>query len=298
MIVTLLTKVDYAGSGYKIAELLRREGVDAQIIAATTGRGNRKYKIKAAKPINAYGKAAVKKRIGASKIIHFKGDFLYNNTWEGFSLAGKKRIYSFAGTYFRRLREKAVCMAVHPVKKYKADYFSAFSPELLYRPYIKLMEFPCLETNYRWEKQDKFTIVHIPSSPERKGSDIVKEAFKMINRNDVRMIYSTRITNLKAMDIKKTASIYIDQMLLPVYGNAAVEAMSMGIPVLNWDEGLYPYDTPVIKPKERTAKGIADALNEWLDWKRLEELSKKTIAYCQLRHCTVGKRWAEIYKTL
>ena len=100
------------------------------------------------------------------------------------------------------------------------------------------------------------------------------------------------------MRLKSNCSLYIDQMLLPVYGNAAVEAMAMGIPVMNWDENYYPYKTPVVKPLDRSPEMVALEIEKWLDWDRLEKLSRETFEYAREVHGGVGKRWVKKYQEL
>lgn len=295
MKITILSKIDFAGSGLKLCKLIQREGVDCEILTVKQGTDNSKWNIETPKKKN---RAYIQRRIRESSIIHFKGDWNYTNTWEGFVLPNVKRVQTFSGSFFRRGREACVSMPLAEVSAYKANFLSAFTPELCYNESIKLMELPCLDFKYQFKKKNKFTVLHIPSTPEKKGSDIVQEAFSLINRKDVELIYCTNIPHNQVMELKKNCSLYVDQMLLPVYGNAAVEAMSFGIPVMNWDEGFYPYATPVVKPKERTARAIAEEIEKYLDWEVLENLSVSTFEYAQKIHGDVGKRWVNIYKKL
>lgn len=295
MKVTILSKIDFAGSGLRLCNLIRREGVDCDILTAKQGIGNPKLAIETPKKKS---KKYIQRRISESDIIHFKGDWNYTTKWAGVTLPNVKKIQTFSGSFFRRGREACVSMPLAEISDYKADFLSAFTPDLCYNESIKLMEIPCLNLDYQFKKKDKFTVLHIPSSPEKKGSDIIEEAFYLLRRRDVEFVSCTNIPHYQVMDMKRNCSLYIDQMLLPVYGNAAVEAMSFGIPVMNWDEGLYPYDTPIIKPKERTAEAIAESIERWLDWDRLRELSEQTFDYCKRIHGDVGKRWKTKYEEI
>lgn len=298
MRITILSKIDYTGSGLRLCESIRREGIDIDIITLEKGKSNSLWGINAGKTVKEYGRLKTQRRILSSDIIHFKGDWCVKDRWEGFRLGNAKRVYTFAGTLFRRNNDKNISKPVAPLNDYVANYKSAFTPELCYTKDIKLMEFPCSNFHYEFKKAEKFRILHIPSSVKVKGSSYIEAALKLINRADVEIIFKTNIPKEEVLELKKNTHIYIDQMLLPVYGNAAVEAMSMGIPVMNWDENLYPYSTPVIKPFDRSPDMIALEIEKYLDWDRLEKLSKETFEYCKNIHGTVGKRWVEIYKSL
>lgn len=291
MIVTVLCQYDYAGMAERLARILRTSGVDAIAIAE---KAHSVYNIELAKSINKLGGVYVKARLRKSNIIHFMTDTLYTTKWGGFDIRGKKRVYTFIGSVFRRGREECVSLARYPVNAYKADYLSAGSPELCYNKNIHLMEAAWDNFDYKYTKRD-FTVSHIPSSPITKGSDIINQGMQMAG---VTAVYVAKVPNNQALEIKGRSSIYIDQMLLPVYGHAAIEAMSMGVPVINWDEGLYPYETPIIKPKTKTAESVSEAIKQNMEWERLEELSVKTFEYVKRVHGGMGKRWIEIYKNL
>jgi hypothetical protein len=148
-----------------------------------------------------------------------------------------------------------------------------------------------------WKRKEKFKVVHIPSDPNKKGTQMIIDAMKLLNRDDVEFVCVQGLSHFESVALKATASLYIDQMLLNVYGNSAIEAMSYGIPVMTWDTGLYG-DIPLISPKEQTAESIAERLNEVLKWHVLEDHSKKTFDYVQQIHGEVGKYWTLKYKEL
>jgi hypothetical protein len=297
MRVTILSRTDYAGSAFRIVDYLK-DKIDIEIITKKKGNGNSRFGILEPKTVDQLGKEYVRNRINTSDIIHFKGDWLIGEAWEGFRLPQAKKIYTFSGSFFRRDREKCVAMPVAKVSDYKADILSAFTPELCYNQHIYLMEFPYNKFDYHFKKGKKFRIMHIPSHSQRKGSDLVMKALTLIKRNDVEFITKTGIKHTEVMDLKKSCHIYIDQLVLPVYGNAGVEALAMGIPILNWDENYYPYKTPVIKPFDKTPEMIALEIEKYLNWERLEKLSLESFDYAKKIHGTVCDRWLTTYKNL
>ena len=291
MVVTVLCQRDYAGMSERLARILRTLGVDAIAIAEKT---QSKFGLTLARDIKTIGKKNVRKRLAKTNIVHFMTDTLYADTWGGFDIRGKKRVYTFIGSGFRRGREKCVSHAWHPVEKYKADFLSAGSPELCYNKDIHLMEAAWDSFEYKY-KEGEFIVSHIPSSATKKGSDIVGKGMAL---SGATIIYNSNITNESALEIKSRSSIYIDQMLLPVYGHAAIEAMSMGVPVINWDEGLYPYETPIIKPVQKTDSAVASAIRNHADSAKLKKLSLESFEYVKRVHGGMGQRWINIYKQL
>ena len=298
MVVTILSLADFAGSARRLAESVSVLGVDIESIGSRKGRTNKKFGIPDSKTIKGTGIEWVRDRIERSDIIHIKGDYIYGDSWHGFNISGKKRIQTFTGSQFRRGRERVVSKATHPISAYKADIFTAFTPELCYNRNINLLEFAYHDFEYRWRRQEKFHIVHVPSNKKTKGTGVILEALSLLNRDDVKVTLLTGVRYQEMLRLKAEASIYIDQMILPVYGNAAVEAMAMGIPTMNWDENCYPYATPIIKPFDRSPQMIALEIEKWLDWGRLEKLSKETFEYAQKVHGGIGQRLLKIYQEL
>ena len=303
--VTVLSKIDFAGSGMRIAESVMYAsggGIDIEPITYLDGVGNEKWGIETGPSVEMLGRKVVEQRLQDSDIIHFKGDWPHNGSFEGIPLPkGKRIVQTFCGSIFRRKKEglpDSVAWEQYPLYMYRGDYLSAFTPEMLYHKKIHLMPFPWFYYDYRFKKGKKFRIMHIPSTPEKKGTDIILKGVKLLNRKDIELVAVKDLAHAQVMELKGSAHIYIDQMVLPVYGNSAVEAMSMGIPVLSWDEGLYPDETPIIKPENKSPEAIAMALDRHLRWDKLNELSQETFKYCQNVHGTMGKKWGEVYKKL
>jgi hypothetical protein len=295
MKVTILSKSDYAGSGLRLCENLRGVGIDVDIIVKRKGKWNARFGIEEPLTINEYKN--LQRRLSESDIVHFKGDWLVGDKWYGYELPAK-RVYTFSGRMFRRGDDNIVCRPSHDVCDYTADFLSTFTPEMCYTKDIHLMEFPYNIFDYRFKRRDKFRILHIPSNPLRKGTSLIIEALSKITMKNVEILTPTNVPYRDMLKLKSEASIYIDQMVLPVYGNAAVEAMAQGIPTMNWDENYYPYPTPIIKPFDRTPPMIALEIERWLDWDMLEKLSRDTFEYVQKVHGGVGSRWLKIYQEL
>ena len=298
VVVTQLCEEDFAGSGFRIVKAVRSADpfdIDIEQIVLQKSA----YDIPCGQTVLQLGLETVEDRISRSDIIHFKGDFAYNGEFHGFKIPERaKKIYTVGGSFFRRGGPEVVSMGDEPLENYRADYLTATTPDLCYTDDWYWAPFPCLEFNYLWKRGDHFRIVHVPSDKNKKNTDLLVEAIKILSRPDVELIMATGVTHQKSKELKRTATIYADQFLLPVYGNSAVEAMSYGVPVLSWTKDMYNEDCPVISPDELTAESLAGKIAEYLDWDKLEEVSKKTFEYVKLYHGRVGNFWANKYKQI
>jgi len=302
MIVTIVSKYDYAGSGKRIVDAVKKSDNSIDIVSFVEheGQGSEVIRLETGQSILNYGEKKFIERLKASDIIHFKGDWYYGNQYKGLELRQKKIIYTFGGSMFRRKTKdyypNEICRGNSSSDLYTANLLSALTPDLCYNERIVLAPHAYNDFDYQFKKSDKIRVMHIPSSPFKKGSDIIYEALSQFD--DIDLVFESNISHARSLELKKSCHLYIDQMIVPVYGNAAIEAMAFGIPVLNWDENLYPFKTPIIKPKTRDMQGVYDAVNKVLDWKILEDLSFKTFEYANNIHGKMGERWVKIYKEL
>lgn len=122
-------------------------------------------------------------------------------------------------------------------------------------------------------------IVHAPSDGAIKGTPAILAALESLRyKYDFELTLVENMPHEEAMKMYRRADLVIDQVLLGWYGGFAVEAMSMGKPVLCYlrpdDFEHVPRDMisdlPVrnIRP-DRIAEDVADALDrraEWPEW--------------------------------
>jgi hypothetical protein len=149
--------------------------------------------------------------------------------------------------------------------------------------------------DYRWRRGRKFVIMHIPSDPIKKGSEIIVNAIKLLNRKDIDFRFHLNVSHYDSVENKQDAHIYIDQMLVPAVANAAYEAMAWGVPVISWTNGTDPL---VVDPMGQTAEDLAKCIEGLLDWNVLEKLSLQTYKSAMARCTTVGNQWVGIYQSL
>ena len=304
--VTILSKWDWAGSGMRIVNAVRRAAngtIDIEAITEFEGQGTPKYYIPTGPSVQRVGIEVAQDRLSRSDIVHFKGDWPVGSEFAGVSLPeSAKRVYTVSGSTFRQPGDgltPEVARGAYPIEAFKADYLSAITPDLCYTSDWTWMGHCNDHFEYVWKPADKFRIMHIPSDPKKKGTDLIGEAIKLLNRDDIEYICESGISYEKMINLKKTAHLYIDQMVIWAYSLASVEAMSYGIPVLSGiDPSLYPDDCPVVYPEQRTAKEIAKVIESILDWEYLRKLSDATFEYCKNVHGNMGKEWVSVYKSL
>lgn len=82
------------------------------------------------------------------------------------------------------------------------------------------------------KRSDVLTIAHAPTNRAIKGTDAFLDAMDRLERRlPVRRLVIERKPWLECLSLKGTADIYFDQLALG-YGNNAIEAWGMGIPVV------------------------------------------------------------------
>lgn len=285
--ITFLSKYDCAGCSYRVYEAVKKENVDdfdLDGINKKHGQGSPHFYIKTFPSLKDYGHDKAMERIQSSDIIHYVGDLPYQYNFYGIEVPrSTKIIYTTIGTKFRKRLNRSV---------YVSD-FNAYGGKDLYTPGWHYMPMPHYKFNYKWKRADKFRIVHIPSNPVVKGTDIIKKAIGLLKRDDFEFVCKTNIAHEESILLKESASLYIDQLLLPGYGISALEALTFGIPVICWGDNDLVY-TPTLNAPEP----LADLINSMLDWDILERASIKSFEKFKSKHGLMGKRWINVYYDL
>ncbi|CAN5300702.1 glycosyltransferase family 4 protein [soil metagenome] len=122
-------------------------------------------------------------------------------------------------------------------------------------------------------------IIHAPSDPSIKGTDIILQALEQLKPHyEFEFLLIKNKTHAEAMQLYREADLAIDQVLCGWYGAFAVELMAMGKPVLCYirDEDLHfiPKEMAVdlairrVNPATLAANiaAVLDARQEWLTW--------------------------------
>ena len=298
MRVTIISPVDFAGSGYRMALAVRKatdNNVDVEAITINTGSA---FGVKTGASVYQLGWDVVRDRLDSSNIVHVKGDWPVDMFYD-IEIRSPK-IHTVCGSIFRRGEglDEDVAMGKYPLDLYRADIKTAITPDLCYTDEWHYMPFPWLNFNYRFKRGRKFRVMHVPSTASKKGTDMVREAFEMLG-DKIEPVIVENIPHDEFMKLKATAHIYLDQFKVKAYGNSAVEALSMGIPVLSSiDRSLYPEGCPVMAASKVSPEGIAEAIERMLNWGFLEDLSRSSFEFAQMEHGTMGERWVKKYLEL
>lgn len=287
--VTILSGYDWAGSGRRIADEVRRASggkIDIEAIVADKYPAEWYQTMKTGCSVLEAGNHVVADRIRNSDIIHFKGDHPYSGDFHGFKIPeSAKVIHTVSGSAFRnKMHDKEF------IESFKGDFLSYMTHDLHVDGWHYMPQ-PYTLFDYRWKPGKKFRIVHIPSDPVKKGTKIIEKAVRLLNRKDVELIIEYGIPHQRSIELKRDASIYIDQMILPPVANAAYEAMGFGVPVISFSD-----DPIVMSPKEGTAESLAELIESVLNWDFLKVESMGQFAACKQRCKDMGKKWMEVYE--
>ena len=88
--------------------------------------------------------------------------------------------------------------------------------------------------SFDWSAGDRLRVVHAPSVRGVKGTDYVLAAAERLHGegHDFELILVEGTTHAEAKEAYESAHVVVDQLLLGWYGGLAVEAMSLGKPVI------------------------------------------------------------------
>ncbi len=296
--VTMLSDYDWAGSGYRIVKEVRKASggsIDIEQIVHRPGQGSKHWSMPGGSPLHIVGDEVAQERINNSDIIHYKDDYPYQAKFHNLIIpydptgTDKKIVRLVSGSQFRNSLS-----GDFKKELYDCDYNAYISKDLHVDGW-NFMPNPYNNFKYTWKRAKRFRIIHIPSDPVKKGTEMIIEAIKLLNRSDVEFICKYNISHAESLQWKQKASLYIDQMLLPPVGNSAYEAMGFGIPVISWTNDT---DGIVLSPDKQTPESLAATIDAVLNWDILEGLSLSAYKDVQERCADMGTKWISVYKNL
>ena len=318
--ILLMSRYDYAGSGYRIAEaisLYTNNFVEYVVLFPTSQSYNfLQYpslsSITNGKPsIDIQQKERLMNIISNVDIIHHKGDFLPSDTfYDTLGLDSKQNIITVSGSYFRK-GDSAICFGKENFEDYikVSDIRTTLTPDLNYPEFDAIFTqapYDVEKTTYTW-KDNKIPIIsHSPSTRSKKGTDIFLQACSELKgKYNFKINIIENMSYIKCLEEKAKSTFFFDQTLVGSYGNSAIEAMAFGIPTLcNMSKESISQannkldDCPIINcgdTVESIKKSIIYALS--IDRKKLSE---KTRNWCMNIHSykKVAKMWHNIYNSI
>jgi len=313
--VVLISKEDFAGSGYRMVESINLYSCNnvqyVRLIPQPMSFPKLPsvfYICDGGYNINRPNLDDLNKVIEKADILHFKGDYLPIKKYFPLINIPKNipKIITVGGMYFRR-GKSIIADELDPLSKYVklTQYRSALTADLNYPEYKgHFTQHPIDIDNmkYSWHKNNKIVIAHAPTNEIKKGTIIFLQAIKKLNNKNIEIDIIKDTPYYECLKRISKASLFFDQCLFEAYGNASIEAMSMGIPLItrltdkaiSQSEGKLE-NTPIIRCDD-TPESIIDAINRALDMD-LKDISIKTREFCEKTYSyeIVGRMWDKIY---
>lgn len=307
MKIVLLSRIDYAGSAFKLFQALKRHtDFDVQLFSgAAQNKSNHPTNVL----VTNNNLHKVQQQVNEADILHFKGDWPPTDGYLGLKIPKNKPIVlTTSGSFFRKKEYGGI-------GRYSNDDYknvtlkTSFEADLLYPEYSDIWTPHPIDSEDKpntWQRGSSPVFMHIPSNAARKGTPFVERVFDEIR--DVMRKSETHIvsgiTFKESIKLKQRASIYFDQFKVGFYGNSALEAMQWGIPVVCWISPMAIEQAngqlngcPIINEDESDAiktamKAIRSIENP--------KVSLQTKEWCDSKHSykAVAKQWVDLYRKL
>jgi len=320
--ILLISRYDYAGSGYRIAEaisLYTNNFVEYVVLFPTTQSFNflqypaLSFEYKGKSIVLSQQEDRLKNIVENVDIVHHKGDFLPTDSfYDKLGLQSKPNIITVSGSFFRiGDKNKNISKGKGNFEDFKklSKLRTALTPDLNYPEFDSIFTqapYDVEKTEYTWKDNNIPIISHSPSTRNKKGTDVFIEACSQLKNKykfEVNIIENKSFS--ECLEEKAKSTFFFDQTLVGSYGNSAIEAMAFGIPTLcNMSKESISQannkldDCPIINcgdTVESIKKSIIYALS--IDRKKLSE---KTRNWCMNIHSykKVAKMWHNIYNSI
>lgn len=329
MKIAVISICDFAASGLQIANAVNHVGQhEARCI---TGYRYTKFDYASDIDLNhgqdAAKVSAAQKIVDEADIIHYKGDWLlYDNLYGVRIPQDRPRVATLGGGIFRHTQDEW-----SPILAQTFDARTVQTADLLH-PDLKGDWVPHTyqraDTEFRWHCSHPAVVGHIASNPLVKTSVSTFEPAMVILGHAVKPVWPTGISHQESVSLKADCTFYFDQAgysfvsqglrqqfgfdrpgwrPLPVgfYGNAAVEAMSWGVPTIAHisatarDRAMDALDAcPVLDPGLDDLDGLVQVLRPLLDDDyRASRIAETTWRWYNDTHSykAVGTMYSRIY---
>lgn len=195
-----------------------------------------------------------------------------------------------------------------------ADMKTVLTPDLLFReenriitPHVQ----PDIRIRKKRKKEDEGVIItHAPSNTGKKGTNefIIPAINELSKKYNIKFNLIQNLSHKDCLQEISKSDIFIDQMVAGYYGNAGLEAMTMGIPVLAYvnDEtlrlaGSEWSDIPLLRVNKLSKESIKKTLEPYLkNNKKLIEISNLNKKWVKKTHSPkkIASMWEKIYTEL
>ena len=302
----MLSRVDYAGSGYKIMEAVSRH--TDHDIDLFTGPYRNVFNHPIKNIVTGENRDAIQKRINDSDVIHLKGDWPAGDGYLGLQIMHKPTVQTVGGSFFRKkslAEHNGSGMGKFSTDGYKADIKTSLTLDLCYPEYSDIwtpQPIDSLSVKNTWVMSSPPSLIHMPTNTVKKATKFILNVFNQLPY-DLSVI--DKVPHQESLTIKKGATIFFDQFRVGFYGNSAIEAMQHGIPAAAWispeaiDRANGKLDDCPVINAPLTIEAWVEAITKAMD-SNLEDLSKRSKVWCDKWHSyeTVAKQWDKIYRSL
>ena len=314
--IVMLSRFDFAGSGYRIAEAINLNSnnfVDYFVMFPYVGTFTRRpaFVINDGEKLIATPDRVDRLNdiIASADIIHFKGDFLPSEEYFPSVILPKNIpiIITVGGSFYNRLSKD-----VKPIAEYLkiCDLITAITPNINYpeaKGIFTQHAFPTHKFKNEWKRGDKILIAHSPTYRITKGTRFIIEAVnKLKSKYNISLDMIENVCYSECRKRKKQSTIFFEQIgLHGICGNSAIESMAMGIPTIGYispkaleqSDGKWE-NIPVVN-SGNTVESLTKALEIMIN-SDLTKLSQRTKKWCDdfYSYKTVGKMWSKIYETI
>ncbi len=294
MKITIVSKIDYAASGLKLANALKQ--YTKHDIKFFAGRYYNKYNHPQSK---LHTWKEIQREVDNSDIVHLKGDFPPSEYPLKFN---KPIIISVSGSHFRS--KKYWGYGKYDLRQYDTCTIrTAMTPDLMYEGFRFWTPHPVdsIGKENIWKRSAHPVLVHTPTSRVNKDTQFIESVFyKLHKRIKIETIIAENKTFDEILELKKEATIFFDQFKVGFYGNSAIEAMQYGIPAAAWIAPMCYDNTnlsgcPIITARKNVDLWV-DLIETILDGDMIT-LSEKTKQWCDNVHSyqAIAKLWDGIY---
>jgi len=139
---------------------------------------------------------------------------------------GKPIVATYHGSWYRERWETVNRRdkALHAVQTCLTADLSLYGPRWIGRA------MPDMTAS--WHPAEEFTVVHSPTQPHRKGTDLVRKACQKLG---LKLDVITKLTHTECLKRKAKGHVLVDQVGPRAlgYGTSAVEAWALGMPVIS-----------------------------------------------------------------
>jgi hypothetical protein len=259
--VLILTKKDFAGSGYMFAKAINTYSKKYSAVQVSTQEPN--FGVQKGFVTNK-----MQPFINDADIIHLKGDDPITTFRADFNK--KKIVQTVGGSRFRSPMEnvpKEAALHTYKIDSYKKVPLYGITPELIsFEKWIPHAYEVTEKNNYTPPKKgEKIIITHAPTSREKKGTEIIIEACK--NIENIELVIIENKSHKECLEFKAKSHLFIDQIFIPAYGMNAVESMSLGLPTISScldipNCPIYRVEKPTVEEVEKAIKKAIKSLTK------------------------------------